>query len=97
RTFIAGGHQTLSEDRDIVRHIAKHRPKGVGVVVKAWESPMLEFLDFVTSLRQNIDPACPIIVLLSAIPGTKIDTRQLEVWEASLGKLSDPALYVEPV
>lgn len=96
-TFSAGGHQTLSEDRDIVRHIAKYRPKGVGVIVKAWESPMLEILDFVTNLRKNIDPSCPIIILLSAIPGTKTEAQQLEVWEASLGKLSDPALYVEPV
>lgn len=96
KTYSAGGHQTLSEDQDIVRHIAAHHPKGVAIVVKSWESPMLEFLDFVRALRDECGTACPIIILLIATTENRIVPHQLESWETSLSSLSDPALYVEP-
>lgn len=95
--FSAGGHQTLAEDRNIVVHISSHNPQGVAVVVKSWEPPMLEFLDFLRSLRERLDRACPLIVLLTAISGERVEAHQLESWEASLADLSDPALYVEPL
>ena len=96
KTFSAGGHRTLSEDQDIVKHISGYRPEGIAIVVKSWESPMLEFLDFVRALRDHAGPACPIVILLIPTPGNQVAPHQLESWETSLASLSDPALYVEP-
>lgn len=96
KTFSAGGHQTLSEDQDTVQHIAAYHPKGIGIVVRSWESPMLEFLDFVRALRDQTGAACPIIILLIATAGNPVEPHQLESWETKLSSLSDPALYVEP-
>ena len=96
RRYSAGGHRTLSEDQDIVKHISEYRPEGIAIVVKSWESPLLEFLDFVRALRDHAGTACPIIILLIPTSGDQVAPHQLESWETSLSSLSDPALYVEP-
>ena len=93
--FAAGGHQSLAEDRNITAHIAEHRPQGVVIVVRAWEPPMLDFNDFIQSLREQLPPGCPLIVMLAAMERQKVTTEQLRAWETAVYSLRDSALYVE--
>ncbi len=93
--FTAGGNQSLSDDRDIMGYVAAHQPEGVAVVVKAWEPPTLDLMDFIEGLRDQLPPLCPIIVLLSGMQDSPVTADHLDSWEFAVSGLNDPALYIE--
>ncbi len=93
--FVAGGNQSLADDRDILHYVAEHRPAGVAILVKAWEPPMLDLVDFIEDLRGQLQSKCPIIILLKGLPKSSVSSDQLDSWEYSLNRLNDSALYVE--
>ena len=74
---------------------AKIRAEGIAISIKAWEPPMLEFVDFVSMVRQSVSTSLPIIVLLNPLPDQVVSATQIETWETALGAVSDSALYLE--
>ncbi len=92
----AGGRQTTEQDQELVLGLCRRKPEGVGILVKAWEPPMLDFLDFVKSLRRQCGQKMPIIILLwGGEQGGAITDR--DTWQLTLGQLSDPDLHIEPI
>ncbi len=91
----AGGRQTLSEDKVTIKATSQIQAEGIAISIKAWEPPMLEFIDFITLLRKSVSANLPIIVLLKPLPDQTVSTTQIETWETALGAVSDSALYLE--
>ena len=92
----AGGRQTTKQDQELVLGLCQQKPEGVGILVKAWEPPMLDFLDFVSSIRQQCGRKIPILVLLwGEQDGITVPDR--ETWHQTLAGLADPDLHVESI
>ena len=97
----AGGRRSISADEETIAALAA-LPASVGValVVKAWEPPVMELLDFIRELRQSAGPRRLIIVAPTGIHATGRLTpprpSDLARWEKRLRGLHDPALTVRP-
>ena len=92
----AGGRQTTEQDQELVVSLCRARPEAVCILVKAWEPPMLDLLDFVRGIREQCGRKKPLIVLLwGGADGVTAADR--ETWQLTLGQLADPDLHVESV
>lgn len=90
----AGGRQTTEADEALIASLCRGRPEGVGILVRAWEPPILDFLDFLRGMRSQCGGKKPIIVLLMG--GTDgVNSADRETWQLTLGQLRDPDLHVE--
>ncbi|MCE9555562.1 MAG: DUF2868 domain-containing protein [Planctomycetes bacterium] len=71
----------------------------VALVVEAWEPPVADYLDFVTSLRRALGRNRPICVLLydrdAAGRATVARESAAKIWQDRLGQLGDPWLRVD--
>lgn len=97
--FDAGGSRSLEEDRQTIADVAQSERGngGVFVVVRAWEPPTLELVDFVTELRAAIGEGVPITVMplrIEADAPTRADASELQQWQAMLSRAKDPWLRV---
>ena len=92
----AGGRRSTQQDGELVASLCGHEPEGVCVLVKAWEPPMLEFLDFLRGLRQQCGGKRPIVVLTLG-EADDVSASDRETWQLTLGQLGDPNLHVETV
>jgi hypothetical protein len=92
----AGGRQTTQQDQQLATSLCRHKPEGVGILVKAWEPPLLDFLDFVRGIRRQCGDKKPLIVLLwGGQDGVTATDR--ETWQLTLAQLGDPNLHVEVI
>lgn len=90
----AGGRQTTEQDLELLASLCRRKPEGVGILVKAWEPPMLDFLDFVRGIRRQCGQKKPVIVLLwGGQEGVYAADR--ETWRLTLAQLHDPDMHVE--
>ena len=90
----AGGRQTTEQDLELVESLCGRKPEGIGILVKAWEPPMLDFLDFIRGIRRQCGQQRPVIVLLWG--GQEgVYTADRETWRLTLAQLHDPDLHVE--
>ncbi len=90
----AGGGRSLHEDRTLVASLCQKRQSGVAVVVRAWEPPLLDFIDFLRDLRRQCGARQAIVVALWG-GEHPVATRDSEVWRHALRQLHDPYLHVE--
>lgn len=92
--FAAGGSRSTAEDLATQAALCRAPDEGVAIVVKAWEPPLLEFLDFLQGLRKRCSRGQAIIVLLSggALPVSETDH---ETWRLTLRRLKDANLHIE--
>ena len=92
----AGGRQSTEQDQELAASLCRHKPEGVAILVKAWEPPLLDFLDFVRGIRRQCGRENPLIVLLwGGQDGVTAPDR--ETWQLTLGQLGDPDLHVEVI
>ncbi|MEN8106822.1 MAG: DUF2868 domain-containing protein [Pseudomonadota bacterium] len=92
----AGGRQTTEQDQELATSLCRHKPEGVGILVKAWEPPLMDFLDFVRGIRRQCGQKKPFIVLLwGGQDGVTAADR--ETWQLTLAQLGDPNLHVEGI
>jgi hypothetical protein len=92
----AGGSRSWAQDRETVGAIAGS--DGVAVAVRAWEPPVLEFVDFAVELRAALGDAVPIVVLPLALdaagaPAAPADS-DLAQWSRRIESVGDPWLSV---
>lgn len=80
----AGGANTLDEDRAAIDEAAR-RGGVVRVVVKAWEPPVLDVLDFLRDLRGAMGDGDAIEVM-------PVGDGDREVWKKKLATVGDPWL-----
>ncbi len=90
----AGGGRSTQQDRETVAALCQHAAEGVAVVTKAWEPPLLEFLDFLQALRAQCTRHQPILVLLWGA-GDGVSRAQSDTWRQTLRQLKDPDLHLE--
>ena len=90
----AGGARSIQQDRDTVAGLCRQAGDAVAVVARAWEPPLLEFLDFIQSVRERCDRRQPILVLLWGGQGS-VTARDRDAWRLTLQRLRDPDLHVE--
>ncbi len=94
RIVDAGGGRTLSEDTAALDELGDD---GGSVIVftRAWEPPLLEFADFIRSLRARVGAAASIVVAPVAESASGVDAVQRETWSRAIARLADPRLYLE--
>jgi len=92
----AGGRLSTQQDAELMASLCGDAPDGISVLVKAWEPPMLEFLDFLRGLRQRCGEKRPIVVLMLG-DTDNVDASDRETWQLTLAQLGDPNLHVESV
>ncbi|MEM9415380.1 MAG: DUF2868 domain-containing protein [Planctomycetota bacterium] len=101
----AGGARTMDEDTAAVEHIGTlvkqggaGSPRGVVLLVKLWEPPMLEVLSFLKALRSAVGEAVPVRVCAVShdTDGRLVsdDAEHLAQWRRRVQTLGDPWLSV---
>ncbi len=79
----------------MIDSLVEGAPRQVIVFVRAYEPPLLEFMDTLTRLRTRLGPDASIIVHPVPEPGTELAPAHVETWHRSVAALRDPQVYVE--
>ncbi len=96
----------MEQDAALIRQLGSARNQtsergDVLILVKGWEPPLLEFIDFVKSLRGHLAGDRAEIVVLPV--GLDSDSHvglhaaspaQIKLWRDKLARLGDPSLRV---
>lgn len=90
----AGGRHTTQQDNATLASLCREATAGVAIIVKSWEPPLLEFVDFLQSVRARCSGRQAIIVLLSGGEDGVVE-RDRETWRSTLRQLKDPDLHIE--
>jgi hypothetical protein len=99
----AGADVSIEEDRRLAGQLPPiiDNEQAVAILVKAWEPPLMEFIDFVRLLRHNLGDGRPIIVLPVGIDtGARLhpaEDGQLGIWRRKVSQVGDPWLRVGSV
>ena len=91
----AGGGRNLDDDAAAIRLVTQGKPRVVLLFVRAWEAPLLDLKDFIEQLRAALGSACSIVVVPIGAEGTSADESQRTTWARWVGRIADPALYME--
>ncbi len=93
------GGLDASEDGAALDLLGRSSKGAALLVVPAWEPPVADYVDFVTSLRRALGRDRPVVVALhnrredgEPLPATQIQRAQ---WRRRLAELGDPWLCVE--
>jgi hypothetical protein len=100
--FEAGGAATVQDDVGLAKNLGAAPAGGSGdvlIVVKAWEPPVMEFIDFVKTLRAAVTGEPGIIVVLPVGLDNCAELgagspAQVKLWRDRLGAVGDPWLRV---
>jgi hypothetical protein len=98
-SLASAGGESLAADAAVIRALAED---GAGdpvlVLVKAWEPPVLEFLDFLGELRQALGADRGVVVVPLAIgEGGRVARPRApdaEQWQRGVARLGDPFTQV---
>jgi hypothetical protein len=90
----AGGAQSTQQDHAALAVLCRDTAAGVVVIAKSWEPPLLEFIDFLHSVRARCSRGQAIVVLLSG-GRDSVSERDRETWRSTLRQLQDPDLHLE--
>ncbi len=96
----AGGANSMAEDRDALAKVAAAEDEpGIVVLVKAWEPPMLDCLDFLHELRVVIGDGRDVTVLALGHASTDraggVAEEDVNMWREKLAAQGDPWLRLE--
>ncbi|MDH3418116.1 MAG: DUF2868 domain-containing protein [Gammaproteobacteria bacterium] len=91
----AGGGASLAEDAAVIDSLAECAPRQVVVFVRAYEPPLLEFMDALTRLRKRLGPNTSLIVHPVPELGNELAPADVETWHRSIAARRDPKIYVE--
>ncbi len=92
--FVAGGTRTTNQDAETIGSLCNLNPDGIAVIVKSWEPPLLEFVDFIAAIRERCKRRQSIIILLWG-GQSGVSKLDQDTWELTLRQLKDPDLHIE--
>ncbi|HMB73232.1 MAG TPA: DUF2868 domain-containing protein, partial [Gammaproteobacteria bacterium] len=92
--IVEAGTGTLDADRETLACFAGGSDPVV-VLTPAWEPPLLEFVDFLASLRANLASARSIVVVPVGEAMQEISSEEHENWNLAVRRSGDPRAYVE--
>lgn len=102
----AGGTTAVTDDLAVVKKVAastaSSEEAGVLVVVKAWEPPLMEFIDFLILLRGSLPTkSSAILVFPIGLDGDPTELppptpAQFKLWRDKIAGIGDPWLRVAP-
>ena len=104
--FAAGGASSMEQDAALIRQLGStpnpaSERGDVLILVKGWEPPLLEFIDFVKALRGHLAGDRAEIVVLpvglgsdSSVGLHAASPAQLKLWRDKLARIGDPSLRV---
>jgi hypothetical protein len=99
----AGGKATVDEDAAIIEQLGATSTTSKGdlvILVKGWEPPLMEFVDFLKALRAKLSgESAEIIVLPVGLDSSETGLApatpsQLKLWRDKLARIGDPSLRV---
>lgn len=90
----AGGSRDLAEDRLAIDAISKGTERTLVVFTPAWEPPLLEFLDFLSALREKVG-STSIVVTPVAEGLREVTSVERDTWARAVARLADPHVYLE--
>jgi len=94
----AGGSNTIEQDNQLIEAVRSEYSDPlptIVVVVKSWETPMLEFLDFLRDIRGAIGENSTIVVLAVASRDNEVleaEPEHLQIWSERLQTIGDSQL-----
>jgi len=91
----AGGARSLSEDQQTINACVEAKVPVV-ILVKSWETPMLEFLDFLKDMRSALGEKRAVTVIPVSIDDGQPaapEPTDASVWAERLETLGDPWLH----
>ena len=97
---VAGGSAPVDNDRQLAETIAAELPPdtGVALLVKAWEPPLMELVDFLRLLRNALPDRTPIMVFPLGVEAEDALTGgtpdQSAVWRRKIDSIGDPWVTV---
>ncbi len=106
KRLAAGGASSVEQDAALIRQLGSTRNLGsdhgdVLILVKGWEPPLLEFIDFVKALRgQLAGDRAEIVVLPVGLDSDSsaglhaASSAQCKLWRDKLARIGDPSLRV---
>jgi hypothetical protein len=89
----AGGNRSLTEDRASIA--AVRDAETIVVLVRAFEPPLNDLLDYLQALRREAGTGTSIVVLPVPATGETVTDVERETWTGTIARLDDPATYVE--
>jgi len=92
----AGGARSTAQDKATVAELCKQVSEAVAVIAKAWEPPLLEFLDFLQEIRAQCGRRQPLIVVLWG-GSSGVSEGDRDSWQLTLRQLRDPDLHLEVI
>ncbi|MEM1208855.1 MAG: DUF2868 domain-containing protein [Planctomycetota bacterium] len=87
-TLEAGGSAGLAADRAVVERLGEMKPTSLRVVVRGWEPPTLEALDFLREVRGAVGDGRVIEVAAEAMDGAGTGD-ELRAWRGAIDRLGD--------
>jgi len=90
----AGGENSLQQDIENLYNLDITLGKSICIVTKSWEPPLLEFHDYIKSLREHFGAEASISIQPIDTSGDYANTADTEVWRQSIAKLQDAKVYV---
>ena len=88
------GDESLDADGAVIQRLGQAGPDPVLVLVKAWEPPVLEFLDFLGDLRRGIGGDRGVVVVPLAVGAEgrfeAPSSRDASQWQRGVRRLGDP-------
>jgi len=88
--FSAGGKNTLQEDDDIISKV----DTSAIIMVKAWEPPMREFLDFAASLYSHSAKKVTVFPVGTPEKGFMPEKSDVNIWNDKIASLRRPHIGI---
>jgi fructose-specific component phosphotransferase system IIB-like protein len=89
-----GGEHALQKSDELLNNQNTENVRNIHIFTKAWEPPLLEFHDFIKTLRKNFGNNTSISIQPIAAENSARNKTDLEIWRHSLEKLQDSKVYV---
>lgn len=86
-----GARTSAQEEQQLLDQL---HADSVVVLAKAWEPPLLEFIDVTRRLKQALDPAGVVLVVPVGIEGRMAEAADLGIWQQVIGNLDDVRVRV---
>ncbi len=97
----AGGARSPEHDQQVLSSLCADGSTASLILVKAWEPPMAEFLDFLREYRHVAGNGRALAVVPLGVGSASElippDPKQKEVWEAAVQQLGDPWTFITSV